>query len=266
MSKKMTAVFTVNLDGECFWSGMFEGTEKRPKTLSMGDYGVKRGLDRVLKTFRDHEITGTFFVPGLIAKKHPEAIEKILKDGHELAFHGHTHRPMHTLSKDEIEEEFAIGTEILTKVSGRHPAGFRAPEGEVTKEVFEAAVRYGYAYSSSLYDNDVPYWHKNLSGELLEIPLNWDIHDFPYFAFNYGPAFPIGQSRVSSYERVTENYIEEFDAYLYYGLTYVPQFTPQSIGSPGKIQILEKILEHVEPYRDQIRICTCEEIRHTKDV
>lgn len=95
---------------------------------------------------------------------------------------------------------------------------------------------------------------------MLEIPLNWNIHDFPYFAFNYGPAFPIGQSRVSSYQRVTENYIEKFDAYLHYGLTYVPQFTPQSIGSPGKIQILETILDHVDRNRDQIRICTCEEL------
>ena len=260
MNGKMNAVFTVNLDGECFWSGMFEGTEKRPKTLSMGDYGIKRGLDRVLKTFREHEITGTFFVPGLIAEKHPDAIEKILKQGHELAFHGHTHRPMHTLSGAEIEEEFLLGTEVLTKAAGKAPTGFRAPEGEVTNKVFETAVKFRYQYSSSLYDNDMPYEHERLEGKLLEIPMNWNIHDFPYFAFNYGPAFPIGQSRVSSYQRVTENYIEEFDAYLHYGLTYVPQFTPQSIGSPGKIQILEKILDHMEKYRDQIRICTCEEL------
>ncbi|MDD7113901.1 MAG: hypothetical protein PUH88_05460 [Lachnospiraceae bacterium] len=59
---------------------------------------------------------------------------------------------------------------------------------------------------------------------------------------------------------MTENYIEEFDAYLHHGLSYVPQFTPQSIGSPGKIQILETILDHVDQKRDQIRICTCEEL------
>ena len=260
MSKKMTTIFTVNVDGECFWSGMFEGTERRPKTLSMGDYGIKRGLDRVLKTFRDYEIIGTFFVPGMIAKTHPTEIEKILQDGHELAFHGNTHRPMHTLTQNEIYEEFQIGTEYLKKLSGKQPVGFRAPEGELTKDVFEAAVAFGYAYSSSLYDNDMPYQHCNLSKPLLEIPINWNTHDFPYFAFNYGPAFPSGQGRVASYRGVTDNYIREFDAYMHYGLTYVPQFTPQSIGSPGKIQILEQILQHITPYRDQIRICTCEDL------
>ncbi|MCI5944809.1 MAG: polysaccharide deacetylase family protein [Eubacterium sp.] len=260
MKNKMNALFTVNLDGECFWSGMFEGTEKRPKTLSMGDYGIKRGLDRVLKTFRDHEVKGTFFVPGLIAERHPEAVEKIRKDGHELAFHGYTHRPMHLLTTEEMEEEFARGTAVFEQVCGCRPIGFRAPEGEVTEEAFQMAEKYGYRYSSSLYDNDMPYWHSGEKKGLLEIPMNWNIHDFPYFAFNYGPAFPIGQSRVSSYQRVTENYVEEFDAYLHYGLTYVAQFTPQSIGSPGKIQILEKILEHMEAERENIRILTGEEL------
>lgn len=256
MKKKMNTIFTVNLDGECFWQGIFEGTEKRPKTLSMGDYGIKRGLDRVLKVFREHEIQGTFFIPGLIAERHPEAVEKIMKDHHEIAFHGYSHRPMHLLSPEVIGEEFEKGTEILTRLTGCRPKGFRAPEGEVKETAFAAAEKFGYEYSSSLYDNDMPYKR----GSLIEIPMNWNIHDFPYFAFNYGPAFPIGQSRVSSYKRVEENYIEEMDAYLHYGLTYVAQFTPQSIGSPGKIQILEHILEHMETIRGEMNIMTCEEL------
>ena len=35
--KKINTLFTVNLDGESFWEGMFEGTEKRPKTLSKSE-------------------------------------------------------------------------------------------------------------------------------------------------------------------------------------------------------------------------------------
>lgn len=251
--KKMNTLFTVNLDGESFWEGMFEGTEKRPKTLSMGEYGIRRGLDRVLRVFREHQVEATFFVPGVIARRHPQAVEKILDGGHEIAFHGDTHRPMQLLSDEELAEEFSRGTESLRKFTGVRPEGFRAPEGEVTEAVFSAAVRAGYRYSSSLYDNDMPY----LRGDLVEIPMNWNLHDFPYFAFNYGPAFPLGQSRVSSYRRVEENYVEEMDAYLHYGLTYVAQFTPQSIGSPGKIQILEHLLEHMEPLRDAMRVMTC---------
>lgn len=252
----MNTLFTVNLDGESFWQGMFEGTDKRPKTLSMGEYGIKRGLDRVLRVLENYRVRATFFVPGIIAEKHPGAVEKILRGDHEIAFHGYSHRPMHLLTEEEICEEFEKGTEILTRLTGKRPEGFRAPEGEVTEAAFQAAGKFGYLYSSSLYDSDMPYRRNGL----IEIPMNWNLHDFPYFAFNYGPAFPSGQSRVSSYRRVEENYIEEMDAYLHYGLTYVAQFTPQSIGSPGKIRIMEHVMEHMEKIRGRMEIMTCAEL------
>ena len=84
----MNTLFTVNLDGESFWQGMFEGTERRPKTLSMGDYGIKRGLDRVLKVLEEHHVKATFFIPGIIAEHHPDAVEKVVQGEHEVAFHG----------------------------------------------------------------------------------------------------------------------------------------------------------------------------------
>jgi len=258
--KKSAVMLSVNLDGEQFWKGMFPDAVRRPKTLSMGDYGIKRGLDRVLKVLKDYEIKSTFFTPGMIIENHPDAIEKIVNAGHELAIHGHTHRPMHLLSLDEQQEEFEKSIEAAKKFTGKMPQGFRAPEGELFTSTLDLAVKNGLKYSSSLYDEDRPYIHTNLSSPLIEIPMNWNIHDFPYFAFNYGPAFPSGQSRVSSYERVCENYIEEFDAYLHYGLAYVAQFTPQSIGSPGKIQIMEKIVKHIREHSDEIWIGKCEDL------
>lgn len=255
---KAAVLLTVNLDAEQFWLGMFPGTEKRPKTLSMGEYGINRGLDRVLKTYKDFEIKSTFFIPGKVVENHPKAIEKILDCGHEIALHGYTHRPMHLLSLDEQREEIELGLKAFNKVAGKNPVGFRVPEGELFKETLALISEAGFLYSSSLYDDDKPYIHEDLPKPLIEIPMNWNLHDFPYFAFNYGPAFPSGQGRVSSYERVAENYILEFDAYRHYGLCYMAQFTPQSIGSPGKIQILEKILKHIREF-DDIWIGTCEE-------
>jgi len=238
---------------------MFEGADRRPKTLSMGEYGINRGLDRVLKTLREYAIPATFFVPGMVVQNHPDSIEKILKDGHELGFHGHTHRPMHLLNPDQQWEEFELGLDAFRKVAGFRPEGFRAPEGELTVETLKIAADMGLTYSSSLYDDDIPYRHGPDMGGLVEIPMNWNLHDFPYFAFNYGPAFPIGQSRVSSYQRVTENYIEEFDAYRKYEACYVAQFTPQTIGSPGKIEILEKVLHYICRY-DDVWVGSCRQL------
>ncbi len=257
---RCAVLLTINLDADQFWLGMFPESITRPKTLSMGEYGIKRGLDRVLYTLRQYHIRTTFFVPGLVAQNYPQAIEKIMADGHELALHGHTHTGMAQLSREAQREELALGKEALRRLSGMDPVGFRAPEGELTLETLELAQEQGFLYSSSLYEDDRPYWLLLSSGErLLEIPMHWELHDFPYFAFNYGPAFPIAQSRVSSYSQVTKTYQHEFDGYYRYGLAYVAQFTPQSIGSPGKIKILEDVLAHITQ-ASELWIGTCGEL------
>lgn len=256
---KMAATITINLDGEQFWKGMFPDSERRPKTLSMGDYGILRGLDRVLKALKDYGMQATFFVPGKIAENHGEALEKILREGHEVAAHGYTHRPMHLLSLPEQEEEIFKSSEALSRITGSRPLGFRVPEGEFSRETLDAVSRHGFLYSSSLYDDDRPYLHRDLSEPLVEIPMKWTLHDFPYFAFNYNPAFPSGQSRVAPYKSVLDNYLKELEAHRHYGLLYVPQFTPQIIGSPGRIGILESILAHLS-CRENLWIGTCGEL------
>lgn len=256
---RCAALFTVNLDADQFWLGMFPDSITRPKTLSMGEYGIKRGLDRVLRTFSDYQIKTTFFVPGKVAERYPEAIEKILAGQHEIAVHGHTHASMHLLTAEQQLEEMGNAREALQKISGIAPLGFRAPEGELTLETLKLAKQSGFEYSSSLYGDDRPYTIDLDAGPLIEIPMHWELHDFPYFAFNYGPAFPIGQGRVASYDQVTKTYQREFEGYYQYGLAYVAQFTPQTIGSPGKIKILEDVLKQITPTKD-LWIGTCKEL------
>lgn len=258
-SAQCVALLTVNLDADQFWLGMFPDSITRPKTLSMGEYGIKRGLDRVLHTFEEYNIKTTFFVPGKVAENYPEAIEKIIVHKHELAVHGYSHTSMHLLTADQQIEEMEKAKAALKKISGITPVGFRAPEGELTLETLKLAKQCGFKYSSSLYGDDRPYGISLGNGSLTEIPIQWELHDFPYFAFNYGPAFPIGQGRVSSYDQVTKNYQREFDGYYQYGLAYVAQFTPQTIGSPGKIRILEDVLQHITQ-ADNLWIGTCSDL------
>lgn len=111
-------LLTVNLDADQFWLGMFPDSITRPKTLSMGEYGIKRGLDRVLRTFEEYNIKTTFFVPGKVADNYPEAIEKIIGYKHELAVHGNTHTSMHLLTADQQIEEMEKAKEALEKISG----------------------------------------------------------------------------------------------------------------------------------------------------
>ena len=127
--------------------------------------------------------------------------------------------------------------------------GFRAPEGELTLDTLRITKKYGMHYSSNLCDDDRPYQKDLENGEtLLEIPIHWDNYDLPYFAFNYHPAFPKGQGRIANYTGVINNWKDEFYGCYEYGLCYVLQLDPAAIGAPGRIGLLEELLDYIDEF------------------
>jgi peptidoglycan/xylan/chitin deacetylase (PgdA/CDA1 family) len=241
------AMITVNLDAEYFWISMFPDSASRPKTLSMGQYGITRGLQRVLDVFDRFGLKATFFVPGRVAELYPAQVREIVNKGHEIGNHGYAHENMAALSIDEQRKAIQKGNDVLEKICQVRPVGFRAPEGEMTRDTMQLLAELGFKYSSSLFNGDYPYHIKQAGQEtgLIEIPLHWDLNDFPYFAFNYHPPFPSGQGRPANYTQVLNIWQDEFEAYNHYGLCYVPQFDPQTIGTPGRIALLEDLLKYI---------------------
>jgi hypothetical protein len=113
----------------------------------------------------------------------------------------------------------------------------------------EDCKKYGMHYSSNLCDDDRPYQKDLENGEtLLEIPIHWDNYDLPYFAFNYHPAFPKGQGRIANYTGVINNWKDEFYGCYEYGLCYVLQLDPAAIGAPGRIGLLEELLDYIDEF------------------
>ena len=46
--KKCAAMLTINLNAELFWLQIDPSCKDMPKTLSLGQYGMTRGVDRIL--------------------------------------------------------------------------------------------------------------------------------------------------------------------------------------------------------------------------
>lgn len=245
--KKCAAMITINLNAELFWMQLDPECENMPKTLSLGQYGMKRGLDRILDILKERNIRGTFFVPGWIAENYQDKIMDISEQDHEIASLGYRHENMALLSIEEQDEVIKKSITAIEKSCGIKPIGFRSPEGELTMETLRIAKNNGFRYSSNLSDDDRPYY-KDLGNdtELLEIPIHWANYDLPYFAFNYKPAFPAGQGRIANYTGVLSNWKDEFYGCHDFGLCYVLQLDPQAIGSPGRIGMLEDLLDYME--------------------
>lgn len=259
--KKCAVAITVNLKGEYFWLSMFPDSINKPKTLSLGTFGINVGLKRVLNLLNNYNIKSTFFIPGAIAEKYETSVLDILVKGHEIANHGYEQENFALLTKEEQRAYLSKTNEIIKKVTGRTPIGFRAPEGEVTYETYELLEEMGFLYDSTLMDDDRPYYMEIADKDynILQLPIKWQLNDFPYFAFNYSPAFPAGQGRIASYSSVLKNWIYEYEGYKNNSLAYILQIEPQTIGTPGRILMLKNFIEHVNKSNDAW-FCTCSEI------
>jgi peptidoglycan-N-acetylglucosamine deacetylase len=97
-----------------------------PPYLATQYRGVRDGLPRILDALDAAGVPTTCFCTGDVAERHPERVADLVRRGHELASHGHTHRPFDTLSFDEARAEIANAAVVL-RGFGVPVTSFRAP-------------------------------------------------------------------------------------------------------------------------------------------
>jgi len=49
---------------------------------------ILHSLEKTLDLLDEHNLRATFFIVGELAEKHPEIVEKLRENSHEIAFHG----------------------------------------------------------------------------------------------------------------------------------------------------------------------------------
>jgi len=109
--------------------------------------------DRLLDFLRRAGMHCTFFVVGEIAQKFPEAVRAIAAEGHELACHTHTHRPLNEHTPASLREDLLRNLEAVTACARGPVTGFRAPILSMTRETAWAhavLADLGFKYSCSV--------------------------------------------------------------------------------------------------------------------
>ena len=150
--------------------------------ISMGRYGPTVAIPRILDTYRRLGIKQSFFIPGWCLETYPDAVEAILKDGHEIGHHGWIHEdPVNTKGPVQVEA-FEKALDAHQRIVGAMPRGYRAPVYNVTQQVIDLLVQHGIRYDSSLMADDIPYRMTTPEGQLWEMPVHWGTDDWPPFA------------------------------------------------------------------------------------
>ena len=118
------------------------------------EHRVAANMDKVLALFDETDVKATFFILGWVAERYPEIVDKIVKNGHELASHGYGHQRVTDLSRDQFKEDISRAKKILQDLSGLDVKGYRAPSYSIGKEniwALEVLAETGHEYSSSIY-------------------------------------------------------------------------------------------------------------------
>ncbi len=242
---------------EIIGAAPFEGA-RHMSMESIYEYGSRAGVWRILDLFRDRGLPLTVFAVAMAAARQPAVVERMLKDGHEIASHGlrwiNYHGVPEAVEKAHLEEAVAI----LTRLTGEAPLGWYT--GRTSQNTRRLVAEHGgFLYDADDYSDDLPFWSRLTDKPHLIVPYTLDANDM---RFATAQGFHTGD-QFFAYLR------DAFDALYEEGATAPKMMSVglhcRLIGRPGRIQGLKKFLDHVAAH-DKVWICRRADIaRHWRD-
>ena len=244
---RCVAALSFDVDGISGALNRDPDTARLPTLMSAREYGPSVATPRILELLDRHEIKASFYVPGYVAQTHPALVREIAKRGHEIGHHGYLHEPPATLSREQEAEVLDRGSDAIERVTGERPVGYRSPSWELSENTLELLAERDFLYDSSLMGDDLPYMVDGGSRDLVEAPVHWELDDAPFFS--YAPALGM-RGLMASPEHVYQVWSAAFEGAHHYGLMFTLTMHPYVIGRPGRLRMLERLIEFIRTFPD----------------
>jgi len=104
---------------------------KRQIALTFDDAPDPRFTPQILDILKARGVKATFFIVGSRAEKHPELVQRMIREGHSIGGHSYNHPDMSRLSDSRFHEQIEKTSSILTHIAGYRPNLVRPPYGEI---------------------------------------------------------------------------------------------------------------------------------------
>jgi peptidoglycan/xylan/chitin deacetylase (PgdA/CDA1 family) len=281
MAKEILCGFGVDVDAVAGWLGSYAG-EDSPDDISRGLFAGVVGSLRLLALFDRFKIKTTWFIPGHSIETFPEQMKAVANAGHEIGIHGYSHENPIAMTREQETKVLDKCIDLVTKLSGRRPAGYVAPWWEFSTVTNELLLERGIKYDHSLMHHDFqPYyvrvgdswtkidyskqpeaWMKPLvrgrETHLIEIPASWHLDDLPPMMFI--KKAPNSHGFVSP-RHLEEMWRDQFDwVYREYDYAVFPiTIHPDVAGRPQVLMMLERLYTHMIRHPG-VRFCTMNEM------
>ena len=119
-------------------------TSSNNVTLMINVYWGSEYLDEMLDILAEKNVKTTFFIGGTWAVLNEDYLNRIYKEGHELANHGYHHKDHDKLSEAGNLEEISTTHKIVKELLGIEMNLFAPPSGAYNKLTVSCAEQLGY--------------------------------------------------------------------------------------------------------------------------
>ncbi|UCZ53413.1 polysaccharide deacetylase family sporulation protein PdaB [Bacillus shivajii] len=120
-----------------------EAEDKETSLTFNVSWGEERTIP-ILDTLKEHEVTATFFVSAAWAERHPEVVERMAEDGHEIGSHGYRHEHYTRWEEDQIKKDIQTAHRIVQEITNEAPKFLRPPNGSFDQRVLNVAENLNY--------------------------------------------------------------------------------------------------------------------------
>ena len=240
---RCAASFTFDMDADSLLHlAHHGGATNLVATMSMLQYGPRVAMPRILALFREFAVKQTFFIPAWCIERYPAVVEAVLADGHEIGHHGYIHEAPNELSREREDYWLKRGIDVIARVTGQRPVGFRAPGYRFSRHSLDLLLAEGFRYDASLMGDEIPYLIGNGAGSLVELPSHHAMDDWPHYMvgrdLNY--AMPI-----KAPSHALDVFKEEYDAAWRHGALWVPVWHPFLSGRLARFEAIAALFEYI---------------------
>lgn len=122
---------------------VYRGEKDVALTFNIG-WGDEKA-EPILDTLKKENVkAATFFLSGSWAERHPDLVNKIVKDGYEIGSLGYNYVDYTELDDAQIAKDISKAQEAFTKLNIKDIKLLRAPTGNFDERTLKIAKRYGY--------------------------------------------------------------------------------------------------------------------------
>jgi allantoinase len=218
--------------------------KRSPLVESVFEFGSRRGVWRVLDTFRDFSIQVSILGVARALKQNPQLAKACVQRGHEIVSHGYRWIDYGEIGEEVERQHIRRATELLTELTGARPVGWMTgrPGPNTRRLIVEAG---GFLYDRDSLADELPYWLRVGETPHLVIPYSYEANDN---RFNENSGFSTGDAFF--------NYMRDaFDVLYREGKNGSPKLLSiglhdRLIGRPGRCAGLIRLLEHMRKFDD----------------